>query len=163
MRSCLVLIFLLCSVEIVAAETTVFDAQDLDPIVVTASRTEEPLREQTYSIGVIDRYALQLIGHTHVNELGFRIPGVWFSRGNGQEHLTAIRSPVLTGAGACGAFLYLEDGIPIRPAGFCNVNELSKSIPNRPSRSRSCVDRAMFCMDRMRCTAWSMSSHRHPV
>ncbi len=124
MRSCLVLIFLLCSVEIVSAETTVFDAQDLDPIVVTASRTEEPLREQTYSIGVIDRYALQLIGHTHVNELGFRIPGVWFSRGNGQEHLTAIRSPVLTGAGACGAFLYLEDGIPIRPAGFCNVNEL---------------------------------------
>jgi iron complex outermembrane recepter protein len=31
---------------------------------------------------------------------------------------------VLTGAGSCGAFLFLEDGIPIRPAGFCNVNGL---------------------------------------
>ncbi|MGH6886077.1 MAG: TonB-dependent receptor, partial [Geminicoccales bacterium] len=32
--------------------------------------------------------------------------------------------PVLTGAGACGAVLVLEDGIPIRPVGTCNVNEL---------------------------------------
>jgi outer membrane receptor protein involved in Fe transport len=31
---------------------------------------------------------------------------------------------VLSGPGACGAFQILEDGIPIRPAGFCNVNEL---------------------------------------
>ena len=45
-------------------------------------------------------------------------------RGSGQESLTAIRSPVLTGAGSCGAFLFLENGIPIRPVGFCNVNEL---------------------------------------
>ena len=35
-----------------------------------------------------------------------------------------MRSPVLTGAGACGAFLYLENGIPIRPPGFCNINNL---------------------------------------
>ena len=45
-------------------------------------------------------------------------------RGSGQESLTAIRSPVLTGAGSCGAFLFLENGVPIRPVGFCNVNEL---------------------------------------
>ena len=38
--------------------------------------------------------------------------------------LLAIRSPVLTGAGACGAFLLLEDGMPLRPTGFCNVNQL---------------------------------------
>ncbi|MEM7080255.1 MAG: TonB-dependent receptor, partial [Pseudomonadota bacterium] len=36
----------------------------------------------------------------------------------------AIRSAVFTGSGACGEFSYLEDGIPIRPAGFCNVNNL---------------------------------------
>ena len=45
-------------------------------------------------------------------------------RGSGQESLTALRSPVLTGAGACGAVLVLEDGIPIRPVGTCNVNDL---------------------------------------
>ncbi|HCZ48122.1 MAG TPA: TonB-dependent receptor [Gammaproteobacteria bacterium] len=61
---------------------------------------------------------------THASELFARVPGVWISRGDGQESLIAIRSPVLTGAGACGAFQILEDGIPIRPAGFCNVNQL---------------------------------------
>lgn len=58
----------------------------------------------------------------HASELLSRTPGTWISRGDGQESLTAIRSPVLTGSGACGAFLFLEDGIPIRPAGFCNAN-----------------------------------------
>ncbi len=44
--------------------------------------------------------------------------------GSGQEHLSAICSPVFTGPGSCGAFLFLEDGVAIRPAGFCNVNQL---------------------------------------
>lgn len=61
---------------------------------------------------------------THPGEVFRQVPGVWISRGSGQEHLTAIRSPVLTGAGACGAFQISEDGIPVRPAGFCNVNNL---------------------------------------
>jgi outer membrane receptor protein involved in Fe transport len=60
----------------------------------------------------------------HPNEVFDRVPGVWISRGSGQEHLTAIRSPVLTGAGACGGFMVLEDDVPTRPSGFCNVNQL---------------------------------------
>jgi iron complex outermembrane receptor protein len=31
---------------------------------------------------------------------------------------------VLTGPGSCGAFLKLGNGVPIRPVGFCNVNEM---------------------------------------
>lgn len=64
------------------------------------------------------------IAATHPNELFQRVPGAWISRGSGQEQLTAIRSPVLAGTGACGAFLWSEDGVPIRPVGFCNVNNL---------------------------------------
>ena len=60
----------------------------------------------------------------HPNEVFDRVPGAWISSGSGQEHLSAIRSPVLTGAGACGAFMVLEDEIPTRPSGFCNVNQL---------------------------------------
>ncbi len=60
----------------------------------------------------------------HAQELFAPLPGVWISRGSGQEQLTSIRSPVLTGAGACGAFLMLENQVAIRPAGFCNVNQL---------------------------------------
>ena len=76
------------------------------------------------SVGVVDEAALTEIRASHIHESLVRIPGVWISRGSGAEHLTAIRSAVLTGAGACGEFLFLEDGIPIRPAGFCNVNNL---------------------------------------
>jgi outer membrane receptor protein involved in Fe transport len=64
---------------------------------------------------------------THPSELLARMPGVWLSRGSGQESLLAIRSPVLTGLGACGAFLILEDGVPIRPVGFCNVNQIAEA------------------------------------
>ncbi len=72
----------------------------------------------------LDAEEIDLIGATHPSEALLRVPGVWVARGSGQEHLTAIRSAVLTGAGACGEFLFLENGIPVRPAGFCNINGL---------------------------------------
>ncbi|MEZ5557233.1 MAG: TonB-dependent receptor [Pseudomonadales bacterium] len=78
----------------------------------------------TGSMDMLSGEELTGIGATHVNEALARIPGVWITRGSGQEHLTAIRSPVYSGTGACGEFLYLEDGVPIRPAGFCNINNL---------------------------------------
>jgi len=97
---------------------------ELEPITVTASRWSQPVSESVFSITRLRSDDIMLTGATHPNELFSRVPGTWISRGSGQEHLTAIRSPVLTGAGACGAFLFLEDGIPVRPAGFCNVNQL---------------------------------------
>lgn len=91
---------------------------------VTATRMEQPIAAVTSSISVVSSEALQQVSHIHINEALSRVPGVWVSRGNGQEHLTAIRSPVLTGAGSCGAFYIAEDGIPVRATGLCNVNQL---------------------------------------
>lgn len=96
----------------------------LDEIVVIASKSEQQLRNVSSSVGFLDSMDLETINHTHINESMQRIAGVWISRGNGQEHLTAIRSPVLTGAGGCGAFLMAQDGVSLRASGFCNVNEL---------------------------------------
>jgi len=69
----------------------------------------------------------------HPKQIFNRVPGVWISRGSGQEHLTAIRSPVLTGPGACGSFLILEDSVPVRPSGFCNVNGLFETLTESAS------------------------------
>ena len=80
------------------------------------------------SISSIDEDELVELDAQHPKQIFRRSPGVWISRGSGQEHLTAIRSPVLTGPGACGSFLLLEDGIPIRPTGFCNVNGLFETF-----------------------------------
>lgn len=96
----------------------------LDEIVVTATRRAQPAVSHIGNVHRLDGETLDARAHHHIHEIAVQIPGVWLSRGSGQEHLTAIRSPVLTGAGSCGAFLMLEDGIPVRPAGFCNVNQL---------------------------------------
>ena len=64
------------------------------------------------------------MGAKHQADVLNRIAGVYVQRGSGAESLMAIRSPVLTGAGACGAFLVAEDSLPIRPVGFCNLNEM---------------------------------------
>ena len=96
----------------------------LEEIVVTATRRPTPALEVPLSLDAVGADELLLVGSTHHAETLNRIAGVMIQRGSGQESLTAIRSPVLTGAGSCGAFLFLEDGVPIRPVGFCNVNEL---------------------------------------
>ncbi|MFN3235751.1 MAG: TonB-dependent receptor [Pseudomonadales bacterium] len=107
-------------------------ANQLEEVVVTASRGEQSISTVPTNIGVIDD--VSQIGPTHINETMQRTPGVWISRGNGQENLTAIRSPVLTGAGGCGAFLTAEDGIPLRASGFCNVNELFDANSEQAAR-----------------------------
>ena len=60
----------------------------------------------------------------HPAEILNTVAGVNIHRGSGQEHLTAIRSPVLTGGAGAGSFLYTLDGVPLRAAGFANVNGL---------------------------------------
>jgi outer membrane receptor protein involved in Fe transport len=97
---------------------------ELEEIVVTATRQPSAALRTPLSLGAVNDDALRLLGSTHHSEALNRLPGVLIQRGSGQESLTAIRSPVLTGAGSCGAFLFLENGVPIRPTGFCNVNEL---------------------------------------
>ena len=100
-------------------------AARLDTVIVSTRRPEDP-RRRAEAIAALDAAALDRLAATHANEALARIPGAWASRGSGQEQLLALRSPVLAGPGACGAFLVLDDGVPIRPAGFCNVNQLSE-------------------------------------
>ncbi|MFN7178938.1 TonB-dependent receptor [Hyphomonas sp.] len=51
-------------------------------------------------------------------------PGVNIQMNSGQEHLIAIRSPVLSGGAGQGSFLILENGVPVRSPAFGNVNSL---------------------------------------
>ncbi len=105
-----------------------------EEIVITANRIPTDSMEIIGNTARIDAQRVKITAATHVYEIGSQLAGTWISRGSGQEHLTAIRSPVLTGPGACGAILMLEDSIPIRPAGFCNVNQLME-IPTELAQS----------------------------
>jgi len=96
----------------------------VETIVVTANRAPSDQFTTPASVSRIDGSALELLGAKHQAEALNEVAGVYIQRGSGAESLTAIRSPVLTGAGSCGAFLVTEDSLPIRPVGFCNVNEM---------------------------------------
>jgi outer membrane receptor protein involved in Fe transport len=99
-------------------------AATLEEVIVTATRSPVALASYAGSATRIEAGTTALVGATHSSELVNRAAGAMIQRGSGEESLTALRSPVLTGAGACGSVLVLEDGIPIRPVGSCNVNEL---------------------------------------
>ena len=86
------------------------------------------------SVDQIEEEEIYLLNSHHLKELLNLSSGVWISRGSGQENLISLRSPVLTGSGACGSFQITEDGIPIRPAGFCNVNNLFEISANLASQ-----------------------------
>ncbi|MFN3959990.1 MAG: TonB-dependent receptor [Parvularculaceae bacterium] len=95
-----------------------------DEIVVSGERRARAAAEAPFSVSILGADELTRIAADHPAEALNRVAGVLIHRGNGQEHLTAIRSPVLTGGAGAGSFLYLEDGVPLRSAGFANVNEL---------------------------------------
>lgn len=97
---------------------------DVGEVVVTDTRSPVPLRLLPDNTVRVDQTSLTLIQETHPAQLFTAVPGAWVTAGGGQESLMGLRSPLFTGQGACGAFLLLEDGIPIQPAGFCNVNAL---------------------------------------
>lgn len=82
------------------------------------------LIDEPVAVDIIEAEELALIAPDHPAEILTRAPGALIHRGNGQEHLTAIRSPVLTGDAGAGSFLFLQDGIALRAAGFANVNAL---------------------------------------
>ena len=100
-------------------------SETLEEIIVLEKKTSTLNGwSQNLSIASLNSDDLNKLEAQHPKQIFRRISGVWISRGSGQEHLTSMRSPVLSGPGACGSFLIMEDGVPVRPSGFCNVNGL---------------------------------------
>ena len=112
--ACLLSVLFLCSTA---------HAQ-IDEVVVTAERIAEDALDVAGTVEVLDTAELLRIAPFHPAEALNAVSGVGIQQGSGQEHLSAIRSPVLTGGAGAGSFLYLEDGVPTRAAGFGNVNGL---------------------------------------
>ena len=109
---------------VAAASAVHADEPVMENVLVSASSVAEDSFSLPLTWTRVESSALAIVAPVHINEIMQRVPGAWISRGNGQESLIALRSPVLTGAGGCGAFLTAADGISLRAAGFCNVNEL---------------------------------------
>ena len=121
-----------------AVETASSDASSqvtkhIEDVIVSRTIVVDRLKQAGSGSGLA-RDGIELVRAEHPHELLIRFPGVLVSRGSGEEHLTAIRSAVLSGTGSCGAFLFMEDGIPIRPHGFCNANGLFEGLSELAGR-----------------------------
>lgn len=101
---------------------------ELDEITVTTTGLGTPRATHTGNISKISGDETDFILPLQPAEALNRLPGVGIQQGSGAEHLTAIRSPVLSGGAGAGSFLYLEDGVPMRAAGFANVNALMEAM-----------------------------------
>ncbi len=93
---------------------------ELQSVVVTANReaalrTESPIAISRLSPKLIDESKASM-----VYELINKTPGVIMPSYNNEQHAMAIRQPMGTSA----YYLYMEDGIPIRPLGVFNHNAL---------------------------------------
>ncbi len=116
--------FFLLSIAIFQASFTFAQSNSTMDEIVTTTQRRDSSADSVGNIAQINEQQLREIGLLHIQDALVRVPGVSFQQGNGQEYLPSIRSAVLTGAGACGGFLTAQDSIPLRAAGFCNVNEL---------------------------------------
>jgi outer membrane receptor protein involved in Fe transport len=97
-------------------------------IIVTTMRAPVDWLGRADGVARFSEEEVRLVNADHIQELLNRAPGVFLHRGSGVEHLTAIRSPVLSAGAGAGSFLYLEDGVPLRAAGFANINGLFEAV-----------------------------------
>ena len=92
----------------------------LEEIVVTTSREGTLRMETPTSVSVIGGETIEALSPAHPSEIMNRVPGVSVQKTQGEGHITGIRQPV----GTDPVYLYLEDGVPVRPSGFFNHNAL---------------------------------------
>lgn len=69
----------------------------LETVIVTASRTPDTALTLPVAWSALDGSTIERIAAQHSNQVFNRVAGAWVSRGNGQESLISLRSPVLTG------------------------------------------------------------------
>ncbi|NEU66861.1 TonB-dependent receptor [Spirosoma agri] len=94
--------------------------EDLQTVVVTGNR-EAALRTETpMAISKLSPKLIDETKPTSIYEVINKTPGVLMVNLNNEQHMMAIRQPMTTNA----YFLYLEDGVPIRPMGVFNHNAL---------------------------------------
>lgn len=116
--------FSLITASLLSSVASAQELNEIERVETTSSRIKGQMNASGYAVSSVTQEALSMLSFQHIQESLNYIAGAGVQRGNGQEYLPALRSPVLTGAGACGGILAAEDGIPLRAAGFCNINEL---------------------------------------
>ncbi|MEY3917223.1 MAG: putative TonB-dependent receptor [Pseudomonadota bacterium] len=88
-----------------------FQLASFDPVVVTASRLEEPQGQATVLVDIIDRREIEASGVANITELLDRLPGVNVTRQYGRLGIDASVDIGYLGGGSHHRTLILVDGV----------------------------------------------------
>jgi outer membrane receptor protein involved in Fe transport len=97
--------------------------ENLDEIIISASREIQKRKEVPAAIGLLTSQQINRTKAIGIEQLVNQVSGVFMStsKASGNEqHFMATRSPISTKS----LFLYVEDGLPIRPVAVFNHNAL---------------------------------------
>lgn len=92
----------------------------LEEVVISASRTQQRREEVPVAISIIPALKLEEMRPTSIDQVLNQAAGVLMVDLGNEQHMMSIRQPISTKS----LFLYLEDGVPIRPTGVFNHNAL---------------------------------------
>jgi len=95
-------------------------ASNLQQVIVTANREAALRTEAPVAISKLSPVIINDTKPVLISELINKVPGVVMLNYNNEQHGMAIRQPMGTSA----YYLYLEDGVPVRPMGVFNHNAL---------------------------------------
>ena len=92
----------------------------LNQIVVSADRDKKERTEVPAAISLLPPVVIDEVKPVEMSDLLNKISGVYMVELGNEQHSMSIRQPISYKS----VFLYLEDGIPIRPTGVFNHNAL---------------------------------------
>jgi iron complex outermembrane receptor protein len=104
------------SVEITLEPSTI----DLQQVVISASRERQARQDAPIAISKINATQIHDTKATALYQLLNKVTGVYMVDLGNEQHTMAIRQPITYNA----LYLYMEDGLPIRPTGIFNHNSL---------------------------------------
>jgi iron complex outermembrane receptor protein len=93
---------------------------DLQQVIVSASRTQQARQDAPIAISKINATQIHDTKATALYQLLNKVTGVYMVDLGNEQHTMAIRQPITYNA----LYLYMEDGLPIRPTGIFNHNSL---------------------------------------
>jgi iron complex outermembrane receptor protein len=93
---------------------------DLQPVIVSANRERQARQDAPIAISKISSVQIQDTKATALYQLLNKASGVYMVDLGNEQHTMAIRQPITYNA----LYLYMEDGLPIRPTGIFNHNSL---------------------------------------
>lgn len=92
----------------------------LEDVFITANRTKTLRRETPVAISKITAKTIDETKASSLYEIANKVPGVVMVNLGNEQHAMSIRQPISYSS----YYLYLEDGLPIRPLGVFNHNAL---------------------------------------